>query len=208
MNNKYFASLRAPVKYSLITAVAGASFALPAHAGFISTVPTGFTPVKFVTTQANDYTVDLDNNGTGDYGIRSAGMGGMLMIQGLSPLNTIDTAGLFVMGYADLSSPSTATKVESVAMLGNATLSTQTPYARMQFIGENGVLTRGYIKGEAETFTDNASTQLSFTLLDFGYDAAGQVIDPTDVPEPGSLALLAAGAVGIGALRRRKTSAR
>ena len=42
------------------------------------------------------------------------------------------------------------------------------------------------------------------TVVDWAYENSGAAIKAGDVPEPSALALLAAGAVGIGAFRRRK----
>jgi hypothetical protein len=44
------------------------------------------------------------------------------------------------------------------------------------------------------------------TVVDWAYDDSGAAIRAGQIPEPGSLALLAAGAAGIGAFRRRKAA--
>jgi hypothetical protein len=66
-------------------------------------------------------------------------------------------------------------------------------YNELVFAGAHGLPTRGYIEGSVD------ATGNLYTLKDFGMEGT-----PSKVPEPATLALLAAGAAGIGALRRRR----
>lgn len=49
---------------------------------------------------------------------------------------------------------------------------------------------------------DNAAG--TFVVKDYAYDTTGSPITAGAIPEPGTLGLLAAGAVGLGAMRRRR----
>ena len=46
----------------------------------------------------------------------------------------------------------------------------------------------------------------SFTVVDYAYGDAGDSVDTGQVPEPGSLALLALGGAGLIAWRKRRSA--
>ncbi len=50
----------------------------------------------------------------------------------------------------------------------------------------------------------NAAADGYFTLYGFAYDDSGNPIDAGEIPEPGTMALLIAGAAGVTVLRRRR----
>jgi hypothetical protein len=79
-------------------------------------------------------------------------------------------------------------------------LSAAAPYIEVIFADQAGDMVRGYLEGTIGY--DSSNNVNSFTLVDFGLAP-----EAGTVPEPGSLALLAAGAAGIGALRRRRRAA-
>lgn len=75
---------------------------------------------------------------------------------------------------------------------------------RIEDLGVNqpfNTLNGGVGLGLGENFADKV------TAIDWAYDNSGAAIHAGDVPEPSALALLAAGAAGIGVFRRRKAEA-
>jgi hypothetical protein len=184
------------VKFALVSAAVGAGFAAPAHAGFVSTAPAGFVPLTFDSTQTSSYALDLDRNGSTDFTITSDGT--WVQITAVSPADQVDTFAGYANGYANTSAFLSASSIKGLQTGGIVNSSwgrglAGGPYSELVFAGAQGLPTRGYIKGSV-----NAAT---YTLSDFGVEEA-----PSKVPEPGTLALLAAGAAGIGALRRRRSA--
>jgi hypothetical protein len=187
------------VKFALVSAAVGAGFAAPAHAGFISTAPAGFVPLTFDRTQTSSYALDLDRNGTTDFTITSGS--NWVLIKGATSAAQVDSFAGSANGYANTSAFLSASSIKGaqsasfVSSSGGHGLAGG-PYSELVFAGAHGLPTRGYVKGSVD-----AATQSTYTLSDFGVEGT-----PSKVPEPGTLALLAAGAAGIGALRRRRSA--
>jgi len=190
------------IKFALVSAAVGAGFAAPVHAGVVSAAPAGFAPLTFTSGVASSYALDLDRNGVADFSIASfADVGQRPTITGLGPGNQIDAFLSSANGYADPADFLSASSIKgwSEAYFEVGKVTSERPYVELVFAAADGDLTRGYLKGHASQSLVDFVPQYAFTLLDYGL--------VSEVPEPGSLALLAAGAAGIGALRRRRKAA-
>lgn len=186
------------IKLALVTAAVGAGFAAPAQASLISVGPGDFTP--FTVTRGATIDLDIDGNRSTDYIIDFSTY--PLSISGAVTGNVIESPRYDIVPatYADPSQFLSTSSMKSNNVVYVSSLTSAAPYIDVVFADQNNVATEGFIKA---TTTADANGLSSFTLLDFGL-----VPDSAAVPEPGSLALLAAGAAGIGALRRRRRTAR
>jgi len=187
------------VKFALLTAAVGAGVAAPAHAGFVSSVPAGYTPQTFDWSHASTFGIDLDANGTTDFTIDANGSS--LIINGTNSRDKVATFWFdadFVPSLSSFVSANSLKGLQSAAVVDPAlTGSFSNQYLELVFVNQNDALNRGYLQASVD------GTARSLTLTDYGMETP---LATGDVPEPDTLALLAAGAVGIGALRRRRAA--
>ena len=195
------------------TALLGVVASGAAHATLISEAPTGFTP-ETVSNGSGGGSITFDVSGQGLDVVTLAGMShkGAQSIQasatgqgnGLFYQETGPSGGLLIAEPHPLD-PFTggSSSAEGTGSVYQATATVATPgssmfgptplYAHLLFATattpQSVTYADAYLEG---TFDGN-----TFTLLDYGLVQA-------NVPEPSSLALLAAGAAGIAALRRRR----
>ncbi len=187
---------------AILSTAVGATLAGPAEAALISMAGSGFTPVT-VTATSGSYSFDVDGNGTLDFTL--TGNGTNIVLKYLSATSGAQTFAGFLnsapsasaLAFGSVKSGSTSATINA----NFATLPAQ--YAGLVTNGTfnaSNIATAGTLDYLQGTFNNTATP--SFQLLDFGV-----VTNPTTVPEPASLALLATGAAGIAALRRRRASA-
>ncbi|MGD9616426.1 MAG: PEP-CTERM sorting domain-containing protein [Alphaproteobacteria bacterium] len=193
-------SLGLASKLAVATAAISAGFAGHAEAAFISTYPgPGPGPVLTIGTPAS-YDLDIDAQGPIDYTISADA--DSIDITGTSAGNQVDTLFGAVFAY-----PSTSDFTSTPKLLNSAPIvefdgtnyntffiPDETKYAQLVF-DSAGTPTLGYLAGILGPNED------TFTVTDYGYNG------PFAVPEPSSLALIAAGAAGLAVLRRRRRTA-
>ena len=203
----------------LATAAVGAGFTGTAQAAVISKAPAGFTPV-IISANTSPYSFDVDGNGTKDFTIASASIS-RGTITALTNGYGIDTNASKATAYirpasfpasANLSSTTNifasvppsgkaASNFNSTVLYGDVVVTSPTGTVQGYFAGTFDPASNISIAAIVPGTSAPASTVPSFTLTDFGIVTAS-----TAVPEPGSLALLATGAAGIGLLRRRRAT--
>ncbi|MGH8316488.1 MAG: PEP-CTERM sorting domain-containing protein [Steroidobacteraceae bacterium] len=190
------------VKLALLTAAVGAGFAAPAHASFISTDTSGL--ITFTVTSPNQ-SFDINGDGTTDYTI-GGNSTGVLIDGGTNRVSsfTVD-ASPFPSTSAFESPGSLKSSSGPVVIFGeNAPLppteftADMPGFLELLFDRNGGQGYIGYLEGTL-TAPGTSIPDWTFTVDDYGYNPT-----PVSVPEPSSLALLAAGAAGLIALRRRR----
>lgn len=187
------------------TTAVTAGYAGAASASLTSEVPAGYVPLTFQPGSAAHGSFDLSGAGfapiivsgqdaiqankSAKLSVGSTTPGVVFAIDGF--LSTISAMPApFVVDPASGSS-------SGFLVNGKSKFSDTPAFAAVQF-SENGAVTNGYFEG-----TYDGST---FTLLDYGVLGDTAAVADTAVPEPASLALLATGAAGIAALRRRRAA--
>lgn len=194
------------VKFALVTAAVGAGFAAPAQATVISTAPAGYSTMTFRASAPVTYNIDINTDGLTDFVITTSAVDNAVTVTGTG-MNTIAAYNGLANAYSDpsqfLSSSSIKSNVFAVAVgFGSTNLMSNAQYIQLILADQSQGPIGGYLQATAGFSA--AANEAIFALYDFGVVTA----DPAGVPEPGSLALLAAGAAGVGALRRRRRATR
>lgn len=224
LNGNSFSARGALTIGGAITVALGAGLAAQsADAAFITTSFPANTTLDLTNGTAT-INVDLNGDGVTDYqlGANDDFVGTFISPQGNNLVVQDPTAALFnpitkssqnfaaALANSSLIGPSSdfATGQESLVKHQVSNGNLYGPWSTAQdsvlglefFIPADGLYHYGFIEGTAQVIpgANGGADDLVITLDSFGYDPA-----PAPVPEPGSLSLLAMGAAGVAALRRR-----
>jgi len=170
----------------------------------------------------DSFFLDLDNDGNDDFEFTATSTGssssGRAYVrgQGSNGIFTTSTNWSYAQAFAGSESVGTGTgTTNSVGMLSSFTISSlgggygnfrgSTPrFLGLVFEATTGPNTTEFLYGWARV---SVPTQGEIYIQDFAYEDSGAPIHvPNEVPEPSTLLLMASGAAGLLALRRRRKS--
>lgn len=100
-----------------------------------------------------------------------------------------------------------ATKSYGTLAFGNGYAHSQWKTAGQGYIGFEFTDANGLELGWASITADGTAAENTFTLNSYAYTTDGEALTAGEVPEPGSLALLAVGGAGLLAWRQRRAKA-
>ena len=178
---------------------------VPAQAAFISTAGGAGLPLTFDTNTTSSYAIDLNGDGTTDYTVISTFFSAISLDAGTNLVSSLSNFASTFSSLAAFSPPGSLKASTGLVPIVNAlgTNSFLNNPGFVELIFNDPATQANYVGYFNGSVTIPGGGHATFTLSDFGYDTT-----PLLVPEPDSFALLAAGAAGLAAFRRRQVAAR